>query len=108
MTKNPFKVKKVRPLPLIYEREGKELNGFLVMKVSKAVHPEEVEYVDLNCLNLTSVNQEHLVLFKNLREIDVSTNQLTFSHLSCFPALKHIHFQANMLQHIDLLSTHQS
>ena len=56
MTKNPFLIKKQKPLPQIYDRAGKELNGFLLMKVSKAVHPEDVTHVDLNGLNLTSVN----------------------------------------------------
>jgi hypothetical protein len=56
VTKNPFLIKKVKPLPIIYDRAGKELNGFLLMKVSKAMHPEEVTHVDLNGLNITSVN----------------------------------------------------
>ena len=67
-------IKRVKGLPLVYEREKKELNGFLIMKVSKVMHPDEVESVDLSGLNLTSVDKEHLQLFKNLREINVSMN----------------------------------
>jgi hypothetical protein len=58
----------------VYERGEKELNGFLIMKVSKVMHPDEVEYVDLSGLNLTRVDKDHLQLFKNLKEINLSMN----------------------------------
>jgi hypothetical protein len=44
------------------------------MKVSKVMHPDEVEYVDLSGLNLTRVDKDHLQLFKNLKEINLSMN----------------------------------
>ena len=60
VTKNPFLVKKVKPLPFVHDLQKKELNGFLLMKISKAKHPDEVEFVDLSGLNLASINSEHL------------------------------------------------
>jgi len=71
------------------------LEGFRLLDLCKVEFPEHAVICDASSINATSVVEEDLYFYSQLRVLDASRNQLPFAPLSAFPALQELRLACN-------------
>ncbi|KAI8892224.1 hypothetical protein BC833DRAFT_612361 [Globomyces pollinis-pini] len=79
------------------------LDGFRMLNAAGVSEdPEQVYALDLSRKMLEYVIEDDMLMFVNLKSLDVSENSLPFARLGILPALKKLNFSCNGLKLLDL------
>jgi len=100
-SKNPFTVQKLKPLMPEERYRPRVLDGYFILKESKAQLPSEVVTLNVAEKNITKLDDENFQYFSSLIEVNISHNHLQLSNsFSKFENLEVLNMQGNNILEI--------